>query len=118
MVFFSCKASFFKLIGFLAILAIAPDSTGDVFKCVDKSTGKMTFTDHACPNDQLGQTQGVRPANSDSGYDGKVARKAMDGGTSNKNNSASQQNKSKYKSEYQNRNEYIKSKRQEREQGK
>lgn len=65
-----------KVVGLLVLLAFAPVSIAEVFKCVDAVTGKMAFTDHACPNNQPGQHHSVGDTNSDSGYDSDATSRA------------------------------------------
>ena len=97
--------NFHKLFCLATFLTLAPHSAAEVFKCVDKSTGKVSFTDQACPNDQQGESQNVRPANDDSGYETKVTSQEKDGVASQKNTS---------NPGWQSRKEYIKSEREER----
>ena len=56
-----------RLIALLLFL-MAPFSYGEVFKCVDQQTGKITLTDIACPNKGTGDYVPVQPTNGDSAY--------------------------------------------------
>lgn len=58
-------ASFIQLACLLVILSIAPDSFAEIFKCVDETTGKIAFTDHACPDDTPGEYQPTGTTNAD-----------------------------------------------------
>ena len=60
---------FGKSISLAVLLAIAPSSFAEIFKCIDKTTGKMAFTDQACPDDTSGAYQAVGSTNMDSGFD-------------------------------------------------
>jgi hypothetical protein len=54
---------------------------GEVFKCIDQQTGKMTLTDRACPDKGTGDAVQVRPTNSDAAYpsaDEIAERRAQD----------------------------------------
>jgi len=51
-----------------SLITFSPGSLGQVFKCVDEATGKMTFTDTACPDKGTGDYIPVAPTNADSGY--------------------------------------------------
>jgi hypothetical protein len=73
-------ASLCKLLSafFLASLVVFCSSVfAQVFKCVDKATGKTTFTDTACPDKGTGNYVPVKPSNSDSGYpsEGELAER-------------------------------------------
>jgi len=46
-------------------LSISPSSLA-IFKCVDESTGELTFTDQACPNVTQGEYHPIGYTNSDS----------------------------------------------------
>lgn len=51
-----------------SLLVISPSALAEVFKCVDATTGKVTFTDVACPDKGSGDYVHVRPTNVDAGY--------------------------------------------------
>ncbi len=60
-----------KLVSAVALVGvlICPSSVfAEVFKCIDEATGKMTFTDVACPDKGTGDYVPVKSANGDSGY--------------------------------------------------
>ncbi len=52
---------------FVLFFLMANIAHAEVFKCVDESTGKTTFTDTACPDKRAGNYIPVRTANGDSG---------------------------------------------------
>jgi len=56
---------------FTAILALgffSSAATGEIFRCIEKASGEVTFTDTACPGKGAGDSVPVGPANVDSGY--------------------------------------------------
>jgi hypothetical protein len=55
----------FQILSLLAALPMAPDAFAEIFKCVDKATGKTVFTDHACPDDTPGEAQAIGSTNVD-----------------------------------------------------
>ena len=57
------------------VFLIAGIAHAEVFKCVDPSTGQMTFTDTACPDKGTGDYVPVQPANGDSAYATDLAKK-------------------------------------------
>jgi Domain of unknown function (DUF4124) len=67
-----------KTISLLVLLSICTTASAEVFKCVDKATGKMSFTDKACPNSQPGSHQAVSSTNGDSGYNGQAVAAAKE----------------------------------------
>lgn len=58
----------FAAIALLALGVFSSTATGEIFKCIEKSTGEVTFTDTACPGREAGHPVLVGPANVDSGY--------------------------------------------------
>ena len=52
----------------LCLLLFVPFASAEIYKCVDEVTGKMTFTDTACPDKTAGGYVPVGTANRDSGY--------------------------------------------------
>jgi len=54
-------------------LSFTPVSVAEIFKCVDEATGKLAFTDQACPNDQSGKHQPVGSRNFDGGFNSSAA---------------------------------------------
>ena len=65
----SKSSKFAPAAALVGLLAISPSALAEVYKCVDEATGKMTFTDSACPDKGTGDYVPVGPANSDSGYE-------------------------------------------------
>ena len=58
----------------IGILLLPFYAAAEVFKCRDEATGKITFTDTACPDKGTGDYVPVGQANSDSGYTSGRAR--------------------------------------------
>ena len=54
-----------KVVFFLIFWGISQSSFTEVFKCLDESTGKLTFTDQACPDNKPGAYQPVDSTNID-----------------------------------------------------
>lgn len=52
----------------VVLLTITPSARAQIFKCLDGVTGKITFTDVACPDKGTGDYIPVELANGDSGY--------------------------------------------------
>ena len=59
---------FSKAVPLLVLLFFSTGSAAQVFKCVDKATGKTSFTDKACPDKTPGAHIPVSNTNSDAGY--------------------------------------------------
>ena len=57
--------AFIKLVGMLVLFSISHNSFA-VFKCIDESTGAITFTDQACPDVTQGEYHPIGYTNSDS----------------------------------------------------
>lgn len=55
------------------VFLMSATAHAQVFKCVDPATGKMTFTDKACPNQGTGDYVPIAPANGDSGSPAELA---------------------------------------------
>jgi hypothetical protein len=68
-----------QIVSLLAALSMAPDAFAEIFKCVDKATGKVAFTDHACPDDTPGKSQPVGSTNvdTDSGAPNKAGTQTV-----------------------------------------
>ena len=52
-----------RFVAVMGLLVLSTSVSGEVFKCVDKTTGKLTFTDRACPDKGFGDYVPVGPAN-------------------------------------------------------
>ena len=61
-------AHILRFVAFTGQLALSTSVSGEVFKCVDETTEKVTFTDKACPDKGVGNYVPLEPANVDSGY--------------------------------------------------
>lgn len=94
---------FFKTAALLGLLSFSVGSPAEVFKCVDKATGKMAFTDKACPDNTTGDYLPVGKTNSDAGYDSNATsrEKQIRNAADNANRSKWQQHNSQVSNEAQ-----------------
>ena len=65
-----------NVVGAAVLLAVSQSSFSEIFKCVDKTTGRTAFTDKACPDDTPGVHQSIGSANIDGGYADPEAKTA------------------------------------------
>lgn len=78
----------------LVSLSFAGNSLAEISKCVDPATGKVSFTDHACPDKTPGYHQPIGSTNIDDD--------SQDRNVKNKSGTATQKTQA-YPERYQNR---------------
>lgn len=65
LVYFFRRSEFAQLAVLLLLPVIALHTSAEIFKCIDKSTGQMAFTDQACPDNTPGNYQPIGSTNID-----------------------------------------------------
>ena len=63
--YYALQSKFIYTVLLLLLLAVAPDISAEIFKCIDKATGQIAFTDQACPDNTPGNYQPIGSTNID-----------------------------------------------------
>ena len=59
------RSKFAQLAVLMLLPAIALPTSAEIFKCIDKATGQIAFTDQACPDNTPGNYQPIGSTNID-----------------------------------------------------